>query len=284
MKKTILTIAAVAVAVVSAQAQIINAQPGKALIFSSVATAAGWGDVTYQWYRDGQPIAGATDTVYTLPGNLAHGQYVEFKRGAVSNICPGEVLYSNIYFISFCQTRIGSVCWAEANLDDFRTLAPRPDMYTKFFQWNKLMPYSAENPLTPAWESTANTSPTWTANPCPTGWRLPDRTEFQALHNSSSPAGGTWANAKGNAVAGRFYGPNHATCTLPNNMEGCVFLPTGGIRANDGNLYDKPGTGNYWSATESNSSSGYGLRLDQSTSNPNYNASKYYALYVRCVQ
>ena len=231
-----------------AQAQIINAQPGKALIFSSVATAAGWGDVTYQWYRDGQPIPGATDTVYTLPGNLAHGQYVEFKRGAVSSICPGEMLFSNIFLVTFCALKLNGLCWAMENIDDFRTFAARPDMVTQNYKWN----YIGDN------------SATWTINPCPTGWQLPTQAEFQALINAGYSLAGI--NTRGNLVEGYFFGPNSTTCSLPNNMSGCIFLRNTA----------------HWTGTQSNASDGIALTMG----NPSnfYSAPKFGTASIRCVQ
>ena len=287
MKKILLTIATVAVAAVSAQAQVIDVLPGKSLIFTSIATAAGWGDVTYQWYRDGQPIPGATDTVYNLPSTLAYGVSVEFKRGAVSSACPSEIMYSNIFLVTFCAMKVGALCWASENVDDFRAFATRPDMYTDFYQWNKPIAYSATDPVTPDWDAAASTSATWIISPCPTGWRLPTQAEFQALSSSSSPAGGTWAaaNARGNLVAGRFYGPNHASCTLPNSMSGCIFLPVVGRRDySDGTLYLQGSNGYYWSATEYNSTIGYNQYFHSTNNYPNNGLEKAYGMSVRCVQ
>jgi len=62
---------------------------------------------------------------------------------------------------------------------------------------------------------------------CPPGWRLPTQAEFEALVRTGS----TWVFAnsgRGNQTAGRFFGPNHANCSLPDNMAGCIFLPASG--------------------------------------------------------
>jgi len=143
--------------------------------------------------------------------------------------------------------------WAETNVDDYQTFAERPDMYTKFYQWNRSTAW-ADTGAVSGWNFRSDESETWTVNPCPAGWRLPTVEEFEALGSS------TWAvaNARGNAVAGRFFGPNRATCSLPDNMSGCIFLPASGSR--DGSSLDYQGTrGHYWSATQYNRICGYVL-------------------------
>jgi len=127
---------------------------------------------------------------------------------------------------------LGGVTWAAYNVDDYQTFAARPDMYTKFYQWNQPTAWAATGTVS-NWSSTANTSTSWTINPCPSGWRLPTLSEFNALRNAGST--GANANSRGNAVAGRFYGPNHATCTM-SALSGCVFFPVSGYRSEYGNL------------------------------------------------
>jgi len=172
---------------------------------------------------------------------------------------------------------IGGVTWATYNVDSYQTFATRPDMYTKLYQWNRSAAWAANGSVS-NWNSTADQSSTWTVNPCPTGWRLPTREEFTALLN----AGSTWAaaNARGNAVAGRFYGSNHATCSLPNNMTNCVFLPAVGSRNySDGSLNGQDNLGSYWSATQ-----GYALNFNSTRSYPIEGYGKANGFTLRCVQ
>ena len=176
--------------------------------------------------------------------------------------------------------KIGGVTWAAANVDDYQTFAAKPDMYTKFYQWNRSKAWAATGSVS-GWNSTADQSATWTANPCPAGWRLPTNAEFAALNN----AGSSWAaaNAKGNAVAGRFYGGNHATATM-SNLAGCVFLPAvGGRDISNGALLYQGVSGNYWSSTQYTSTIGYNFTFSNAESMPN----AYYkeaGLPIRCVQ
>jgi len=177
---------------------------------------------------------------------------------------------------------IGGVTWATANVDEYQTFANRPDTLTKFYQWNRDVAYSATDPLTPAWNFTADNSETWTDNnPCPTGWRLPTAVELEALHN----AGSTWATSgRGNAIVGRFYGPSHTTCTLPNNMNGCIFLPAVGNRLHSTSALHAQNTdGYYWSSTEYDSTEGYSLHFGGNSAPPDkYDKAR--GINVRCVQ
>ena len=265
-----------------AQAQVQYVAPGKTYTFSSDTAATGSG-ITYQWYRDGQPIEGATGESYTLPGNLAYGFNVVFIRGAVSSSCPGEPVYSNAFIITFCNGLfVGHTCWATTNVDFPSMFASRPDMYTQLYQWGRTVAWPATGNIS-GWNfSTADTS-TW--NPCPAGWRLPTQGEFQALYEGSVPEYGIWAdaNTKGNAVGGRFFGPNSATCTLPNNMTDCVFLPAVGFRNYGNGILSNLGVdANYWCSTVG-STSGYQLLFNAGGSSFN-NVAKGHAMSIRCVQ
>ena len=272
----------------SAQAQegrLVEAD--RSYLFSSTTDADGIGDISYQWFRDGVAIPNATGEIYILPADMAQGKLVEFKRGARSTACPGNIKYSNSFVVTFCKGLVvGSLCWADRNVDDYQTFAVRADMYTQFYQWNRPMAWPTTGSVN-GWNGTNDQSGTWAINPCPAGWRLPMLAEHLALHNGSNPVGGTWrgANVSGNAVAGRFYGPNSATCALPNSIDGCVFLPAVGYRRNSSGTLDTQGSfGYYWSATEYNSSNGYHLDFDSTLNYPNNGNVKAYGFSIRCVQ
>jgi uncharacterized protein (TIGR02145 family) len=175
-------------------------------------------------------------------------------------------------------------------------------MYTKFYQWNRATAWAAEGETVSGWTGGYEgsiTDATWTNNPCPAGWRLPTIVEFQALdiasggsyyNGSWSTEGGTWAaaNERGNAVAGMFYGPRHATCSLPDNMRNCVFLPAVGYRGYSvGALYSQGSRGRYWSSTQTDDYRGYtgfNLYFYSTYSYPNDYNDKSYGFTLRCVQ
>ena len=266
----------------------ITLPPNRAYTFTGTA-ASGSGTLSYQWYRNSVAIGGATSQNYSMPANLANGIGVEFKRGTTSSTCPNQVIYSNIYYVTFCGIIVGQTCWASENTFGNNTFGSRPDEYSPFFQWNKTTAWASTGSIS-GWSSAVDNSPTWTNNTCPTGWRVPTQQELIALHNII-PAGGTWAaaNAKGNAVAGRFYGPNSASCTLPNNMNGCIFLPAVGYRIyNAGTLNNQDSHGYYWSATQYVSNGAYILYFNSGGSYPSIDDIDYYqksyGMSIRCVQ
>ena len=287
-----LTVAAVAAVAVGAraQAQVIQAPAGQAFTIISNVPASAVTEVMYQWYRDNTPIQGATKESYTVPKALAYGENVQFYRMATAQECAGVAeKKSNIVTITFTgyimpeggALVVDGLCWAAANIDNPQVFAARPDMYTKFYQWNRLTTYSASDPLTPAWNTTPDTSTTWTVNPCPPNWRLPSQAEYLLLHNSGS----TWAgeNTRGNLVSGRFYGYNHTTCLLPGNMNGCVFFPASGRRESaDGALTSD--RGDYHSSTQDNNFRSIGLNFTSTLSNPNLSENKVSGLNIRCVR
>jgi len=291
-RKMFLTVVAAAAIAVSARAQAVTAPAGQVYTIGNAASATAVNTVTYQWYRDNNPISGATSASYTVPRTLAYGENVQFYRLAKTVDCTGDVeKKSNTVTITFtgyimpdgCTLVIDGVCWASANIDNPQTFASRADMYTKFYQWNRLTAYSADDPLTPAWNTTMDSSETWTVNPCPPNWRIPSRTEYQLLHSSGS----TWANenTRGNQIGGRFYGPSHATCSLPNNMSGCAFFPASGSRnLTTGALTYGATRGFCWSSTQASNTNGYYLDFNSSTSTPASSGSKAYSVPIRCVR
>ena len=289
-KKMFLTALAVAAIAVSARAQATTAPAGQAYTIINNVSASAVTEVTYQWYRDNNPIVGATKESYTVPKALAYGENVQFYRMATAQECSGIAeKKSNTVTITFtgyimpdgCTLVVDGLCWASANVDNPQTFATRPDMQTKFYQWNKLTAYSATEPLTPAWDATLNNSETWTVNPCPANWRLPTREDYQSLNSSGS----TWAdaNTRGNLTPGRFYGYSNASCSLPNNMSGCAFFPAFGYRTADGALADYT-RGGCWTGTQVSTNNGYYLTFTSSESALGSGLTKAHGRTIRCVR
>jgi uncharacterized protein (TIGR02145 family) len=112
-------------------------------------------------------------------------------------------------------------------------------------------------------------------NPCPVGWHVPTKDEFQSLINS----GNSWGTGPGGKV-GRWFGPNHAGSKV-----GCVFLPASGVRNSDFTLIGRTGTIEtfYWT-NESISSSSYALYFQQSVSPTFYGWTRATGMSIRCVK
>jgi uncharacterized protein (TIGR02145 family) len=192
---------------------------------------------------------------------------------------------------------VNGVTWADCHVDGNQQFAARPDMYTKFYQWNRSKAWDADSLTVTGWvgyPDFVDTASTWTVNPCPAGWRLPTIAEYVALdsvsggyYSSGEYIGGTWAdaNTRGNAVAGRFYGPNHVTASLPDNMEGAVFFPASGYRSyTNGALAYQGVLGLGWSSTQVSSTSGYDLVFNSAVGGPADGNSKAFGFPVRCVR
>jgi uncharacterized protein (TIGR02145 family) len=126
-----------------------------------------------------------------------------------------------------------------------------------------------------AWNVDEN-NPIKTANdPCPTGYRVPTRNEWQAVHdNNDNNLTGTWSAGTefGNALQ---YGPD-ANGKL-------LTLPAAGARTfSNGALTNRGIGGYYWSSTE-NGSFAYALYFDSSDVDPaniNFRTSGF---SVRCI-
>ena len=299
-KKTILTALAAAAIAVGAQAQTRKVVPsGQAYTIGNVISASG-DNVTYQWFRDGVAISGATGESYTVPANLAkHENGLEtrytsgakFQRAAYGIDCLGGAAMSNMIIISFCDLIVNGVCWARANADG--SIVSNPWDLGNFYQWNRPnVGYSTTSPVegvpVGSWNTTSDLTATWTNGfPCPAGWRIPAMQELQNLYTMSQPAGGVWVEggARGIPVGvnGKIFGYNTTYCTM-SSMSGCVFLPAAGYRANNNGALSNPAVqGRYWTSSWSGTTSGYYLNFSNqnimiSTSN------LYFGLSIRCVQ
>jgi len=294
MKTAVALLAAGMLLTAGAHAQVKIAIEGQAYMISSAtdATFANATSTAIQWYRNGVAIPSCTTQVCIVPAELCTGDSVRFVRKiSGTGDCVGDTEgWSNEVIVMFkCGgghgTRIGSLCWADRNVDAAGTFTATASDYGMFYQWNSNKAWPSSGEVT-GWNSTPDESSTWTVSPgpCPTGWRLPTQAEFQTLHN----AGHEWVNAagstRGNATDGRFYGSRYTTCTLPNNS-GCIFLPASGFRNySNGVLFDQVSNGYYWSSTQGSSTTGYGLHFYSASSYPATNDNKALGFSIRCVQ
>jgi uncharacterized protein (TIGR02145 family) len=308
MKKLFLTASAVAAVALCATAQTTVRAIACEDFALTVTEATGTGTLSYQLYKGATAaacttaIAGCNTQSCTIPAADAINTVV-YRRTVVSSECPTEVKETTLT-VQYQGLKVGTVCWAPVNVGNTGKWDENPDSYGGFFQFNRVQAWHPTEPAAgvtiPSWTPSIDENSSWneTTNAvCPTGWRLPTKAEFLALDTESDGSGvttestntngGTWADAgtRGNAIAGRFYGASHATCSFPDNMNGCIFLPAAGQRSNtDGLLTSQGALGSYWSNAPRTATNGHFLGFSSANSIPVYNGDKAIGRSVRCVK
>ena len=291
-------------ATVCAQAQTRKVVPaGQDYTIGNIVSASG-DNVTYQWFRNGEPIPNATGENYTVPAILAKmdiGLSVTrthvsiFQRAAYNADCMGGIAMSNEVTVYFCDLMVNGVCWAKANSDNSSRISSNPWDFGAMYQWNRpdvgyMLEDYGDQVTVSGWNNTPDNSPTWTNGfPCPSGWRLPTKQDFLNLHMASQPVGGLWIEGGMRDIPvgtnGRLYGYNTALCTM-SNMVGCVFLPAAGHRPSsygDGRLCCQHGYGAYWSSEQASATVGTRLGTTEGVNNPTSSSPKSNGHSIRCV-
>ena len=169
---------------------------------------------------------------------------------------------------------INGIEWAQCNVDKPGTFAANPEDPGMFYQFNRKVGWSATGSLKNTDGGTIwNTSPLsgskWLDknNPCPAGWRLPTKAEFESLLNSSVKR--TWDDGK----KGMYF--ENAGNTDPEKR---IFLHAAGERDyTDGTLYLVDVHGCYWYNTREYMSITKNSSLTQSTGYT-------YGFSIRCVK
>ena len=132
---------------------------------------------------------------------------------------------------------INGIYWAKCNVNKPGFFTAKPEDFGMFYQWGSKVGWSSTDPLEASdgihsWRNLSETGNVWKAekDPCPTGWRVPTKEEFESLVSSGS----VWK--KKNDIDGRFFGNEK------------LFLPAAGYRHTSDGVLGNVGYGNYWSS------------------------------------
>lgn len=169
---------------------------------------------------------------------------------------------------------------ADESLDPF---TPVQGIHGNYYQWGRSA--AVATATTPegsiaGWNTSYAPNGAWndagkTANdPCPTGFRLPKKSEWDGVlaQTAKNPQSnkGSWANNATNYGSGKYFG------------EG-LFLPAAGYRYySNGQSYLRGSTGYYWSSTGSSSIFGYSMYFSSAGAAVT-SGSRSLGISVRCV-
>ncbi|MGI9161078.1 MAG: FISUMP domain-containing protein [Saprospiraceae bacterium] len=166
-----------------------------------------------------------------------------------------------------------------------------------YYQWGRAA-VAAAGPTGPSsgeandgaiagWNTTPAPNDAWsdatktTNDPCPSGFRVPTKAQWDAIVNTSinptrSFVGTSWTWSSTNYSSGLRIGSGSSG----------LFLPTTGFRdATDGSVYSRGGYGSYWSSGEAVGEDGPGLfslTIGDNTSLTGY-SDPVYGMSVRCI-
>jgi len=195
------------------------------------------------------------------------------KRDAIIR----KIALSDIDSLTFHKPEIDGVIingtiWAARNVGAPGKFAATPEDAGMLYQWNSKTGWSISSDYS-EWDSnwTGNGATNWeiTNNVCPTGYRVPTRSELNALINSAKE----WTTING--AGGWIFGSGEDT----------VFLPAAGYRELDGKLFLTGSHGYYWSSTgyEDVSIAYCGIDFQNGKINIGAYYNRAYGFSVRCI-
>ena len=212
-------------------------------------------------------------TITGLKANATYFYYYEFISGFTS-------LKSNVdSFINIPLTpiEINGVKWAPCNVSFPGCFAKKPFDAGMLYQWGSNVGWSSTKPLAATdennkWRDLSEKGNMWqpAKNPCPPGWRVPTKAEFQSLINTDYVTR-EWRTENG--IEGY---------RLTDKDSGdSLFLPAAAYRNCYGSLGTggKDGGGGYWSSTPESSIACYLNFYSKFTSYCN----REFAYSIRCV-
>ena len=277
----------------------------------SIVSAGGSSSVTVTSSNAGTISSGMTATssqtwcAATVSGNIITLKITE-NTGNASRNATVYVTYRNSrsQTISITQearwsVTIGGVQWAKYNLDNPRQASggatfakklpsectgTREESHGKLYQWNYNVGWNSTgnspSGATPSgsWQSGYSSSSSWSSNPCPDGFRLPDNTEYLNLINECNA---TYYNG------GADWGPSncgYVTLTDKNNSDNKLEFPAVGYRNESGGTLGGSGKdGNYWASNRYSSDRAYYFNVYHNSVYVG-NSSKRLGRSLRCIR
>lgn len=255
-------------------------------------TASGT-NLVYQWQSApmSQPIIftdipDAVSPTYTPPTSEAG--YTLYQC-VVTNEC-GTATTSQARIIVSCGAYIAPGEWrafmcynlgADQSIDPYTAAK---GLNGDYYQWGRFGVAGTVDNISGVWNTTAAPDGSWedglkTANdPCPDGWRIPSKTEWDGVINGTlnpqtriGASNSNWVASATNFNTGRKYGK-------------ALYLPATGRRSNtSGGLTDRGGYGFYWSTTP-NGTGAYCVNLNFVGTSMDGSKARANGLTVRCIK
>lgn len=233
--------------------------------------ANGNGSIVYN--VSGTPSTSGTVSLPIVLGSTTYCTVTKSVAQASTVVMPGD-----------------TKAWSRHNLGADTSLDPDTPVqaiHGYYYQWGRKA--SVATASTPSggisgWNSSYAANGSWsdssktTYDPCPSGFRVPTRTQFQNLINGTTASNiGTWSTSSTNGSA------NFGAAKRFTGGGKILTFPAAGTRnyAN-GTLYGRAYSGQYWSSTQNASSSAYDLSFSSSSVTVN-NFNRTFGFSVRCI-
>jgi uncharacterized protein (TIGR02145 family) len=241
----------------------------------------------------GNFASGAGSLSYAITGTPASGGTASFVLNIGGQTCTLDVTVSST---PVCRAKVNAtdyknfMCYnlgaANTSADPF---TPSWEINGGYWQWGRSAQVAAgptgpdagqaNNGAVSGWNTTYPANGSWadgskTANdPCPAGYRIPTKAQWGGVSANNTYADvGTFTSSATNYGSGKKLGDQ-------------LMLPAaGGRNGGSGALYNRGGTGFYWSSTELVNNSAWDLYFGNSGVTTDYfDGSRNYGFSVRCI-